>query len=442
MNQNKKSPNILLLLPDQWRADWLGFTGNLDLNTPNVDALAARGVAFSKAYTPSPLCAPARACLASGRNYRDCGVPNNHYNYPLTIPTYYQALRDKGYRVGSVGKLDLHKDVTDPSNMDWGLDGSRLMSQWGFTDGVDNEGKVDGVNSYVQAGKPKGPYLNYLHQRGLADIHASEVGKKKAYVTELPQEAYCDNWLTEKGREILRNFPDNQPWHMVFNFTGPHAPMDVTRKMKEIADRKNMPCPVNSTEGYDRRMRDIRNHYAVMIENIDNLIGDIIDDIDKRGELDNTIIVFASDHGEMLGDHNKMGKEIWYDPSSRIPLIAAGPGVLQEVQSDALVLLHDLHATFLDFAGCPPFENTDSLSLRPILSEKSNVHRSVITSELSTPVGNVNWKMVYDGSWKTVENRASGDKLLFNLKDDPTEKYNIYNGREDHFDALMKMVQY
>lgn len=131
--------NILFFLPDQHRADWLWTNPGLPLHTPNLQALAAMGVTFTRAYTPSPLCAPARACLASGMDYARCRTPDNRHNYPLDLPTYYQALRDAEYRVAGVGKFDLHKDVSDPARMDWRLDGSRLLEEWGFTKGIDEE---------------------------------------------------------------------------------------------------------------------------------------------------------------------------------------------------------------------------------------------------------------------------------------------------------------
>src|SRR5436190_22240058 len=104
-------PNFLFLLPDQYRYDWLGTNPALPLRTPHLDRLSAQGVRFTHATSPSPLCAPARACHASGRVYERCGVPNNKFDYPLDQSTYYQALRDAGYRVAGVGKFDLPTGV-------------------------------------------------------------------------------------------------------------------------------------------------------------------------------------------------------------------------------------------------------------------------------------------------------------------------------------------
>ncbi|MBM4044798.1 MAG: hypothetical protein FJ279_06780 [Planctomycetes bacterium] len=165
-----RRPNILFFFSYQHRPDWLGVNSAVPARTPNTDRLAGRGVRFTRAFCTSPLCAPSRASLASGRTYDRCGVASNGQDYPLDQPTYYQALRAAGYRVAGVGKFDLHKPT-----LDWNLNGSRLLPEWGFTEGIDNEGKFDGSQSYRANGRqPKGPYLAFLKQRGLADSYVDE----------------------------------------------------------------------------------------------------------------------------------------------------------------------------------------------------------------------------------------------------------------------------
>ena len=129
---NTQKPNILFVLPDQHRPDWLGCNPDLPVRTPNLDRLARNGIRFTNAFTPSPLCSPARACLAAGRDYGRCGVRNNRQNTPLSLPTYYQALRDAGYEVAGVGKFDLHKP-----DLDWGLEGFLLGAGfWNWTEAM------------------------------------------------------------------------------------------------------------------------------------------------------------------------------------------------------------------------------------------------------------------------------------------------------------------
>ncbi|MDH7569825.1 MAG: sulfatase-like hydrolase/transferase, partial [Armatimonadota bacterium] len=219
-----RRPNMLLLFPDQHRFDWLGGVGDLDVRTPNLQRLARRGVRFTRALTPSPLCAPARACLAAGKEYPRCRVPDNGVDYPLDQPTFYAALRRSGYHVAGCGKFDLHK-----ASYTWGLDGKNCLEEWGFSDGIDNEGKMDAVHS--GRAEPKGPYMAYLYQRGLAAVHLRDFRRhqyRDTHPTPLPEDAYCDNWVGANGLELMKRFPPGKPWYLQVNFTGPHSPMDVT----------------------------------------------------------------------------------------------------------------------------------------------------------------------------------------------------------------------
>lgn len=445
-------PNILLFLPDAHRPDWLGLNGEVPVRTPHLDALARRGVLFRQAFCPSPLCAPSRASLASGRSYRRCGVPDNHRYYPLDQPTYYQALRDAGYRVAGVGKFDLHKDTRDPAKLDWNLDGSRLLAPWGFTEGIDNEGKGDGVNAYRAAGRPKGPYLAYLERRGLVRTHLREVAEAQehqyAYTTSLPEEAYCDNWLSENGLALLEGFPKDTPWHLQVNFAGPHDPWDVTPAMRDRWEGVPFELPADCASfGREAALR-IRQNYAAIIENIDRQVGRFIEAVRKRGELERTLIVYTSDHGEMLGDHLLYGKMTWYTPSTGVPLIVAGPGVPGGRASDALVSLHDLAATFIDYAGAPAMEGMDAISLRSVLGDQAAEHRDVVMSALdgwrmifngryrqvvmSPPDG---WRMIFDGRYKLVV-RPQERPILYDLASDPGEER---DAAKEHADVVRRL---
>lgn len=412
----RRPPNILFLFPDQLRHDFVE-PSSLAVRTPNLRRLAARGVRFTRAVTPAPLCAPARACLAAGLEYDRAGVPTNAQNYPAGQTTFYQRLRDAGYHVLGCGKFDLHKP-----ELDWGLDGKRKIRDWGFTDGIDNEGKHDGTRAYTRNGRPMGPFLAFLQSRGLAEAHVADYEKRKGhgetFPTPLPDDAYGDNWIAANARSLLQAAPQNQPWFLQVNFNGPHDPWDITASMEKRWRTARFPQPVRNTQLSPETHVAVRQNYAAMIENIDTRIGEILDLVRRRGELDNTLVAFSSDHGEMLGDHNLWSKRQPYHGSTGVPLLLAGPGVRRGLTVNAPAATLDLTATFLDFAGLSAPQQMDSRSLRPVLSGQAARVRPHVLSGMD------GWRLVIEDQWKYIRT-ANQPPQLFNLDNDPGEGNNL-----------------
>lgn len=447
-----RQPNILLLLSDQHRPDFLTIHSDIPVRNPNIAQLAAQGTNFTNAVCASPTCAPSRACLASGKSYHRAGVPSNMVNYPLDQPTFYGILREAGYHVAGVGKFDLHKP-----DFAWGLDGTHLLDEWGFSEGVDSEGKIDAIRAVtgawpvgyasfyqnkggrigeymtqvladypfkdrVPGAKAAGPYTAYLEREGLLNTHVQDIWFRHPYTstapTPLPQEAYGDTWIANQGLALLENFAADQPWFLQVNFAGPHDPVDVTEVMHARWRDVNFAPPVDSTEFDAATHNEIRRNYAAMIEHIDTQVGRYLALLAERGELGNTIVIYASDHGEMLGDHNLWMKNVPYHPSIAVPLVMCGPGIAPNVVSEALVSLHDLAATCLDFAGLAVPAAMDSVSLKPVLSGAQAAHRDVVFSSL------LEWDAVYDGRFKFVQ-YENGRTLLFDLQENPHETQNL-----------------
>ncbi len=411
-----KQLNILFLFPDQLRHDFVEPNNSIPVRTPNLKRLAAEGIRFTRAVTPAPLCAPARACLASGLEYDHCRVPSNNQNYPLDQPTMYQRLRDAGYHVMGCGKFDLHKP-----QLDWGLDGKRLIREMGFSDGIDNEGKHDGTKAFKDAGKPMGPFLNYLDKKGLAHAHVEDYEKrtnKDTFPTPLPDESYGDNWIARNGLALLDAAPKNKPWFIQVNFNGPHPPWDITASMEKrwrgVKFHQPNRCLTLTPENHVA----IRQNYAAMIENIDRCIGDFLAKVQQRGDASNTLIVVSSDHGEMLGDHNLWGKRHPYQGSIGVPLVVSGPGVPKGVTIEDPTTTLDLTATFLDYAGAPQLSGMDSKSLRPLLTGKKNAARDHVLSGMDK------WRVVTQGPYKYIRGWEN-EPLLFDLQTDPLENHNL-----------------
>ena len=450
-----KRPNILLLFPDQWRFDWVSANSHLPIRTPNLDRLAEAGTRFTNMVVASPLCAPSRACLASGRIYGRTGVASNGYDYPAgRIKTFYSMLRDGGYHVLGCGKMDLAK-----ASDWWGIDGKWRLSPLGFSDGINNAGKIDQVIGYeLNNDRPADPYLTFLNQRGLLPEHLQDLrsrmqgGYGATYPTPLPEDAYCDNWLAGNGLALLDAAPKDKPWFLQVNWTGPHDPEDITARMESQVRSLDMPEP-NGTNQYNAAVNHaIRQNYTAMCENIDRTIGLYLHKLTSTGQLDDTIVIFSSDHGEMLGDHGRWGKIVPYHPSAGVPLTVAGPGIARGTTSAALVSHIDLTATCLDYAGIPIPQEMDCLSLRPVLESRSKVHREVLFSGLGA------WRMAFDGEYKAITGFNPSLKqnspdwtvsarqihgvapLVFDRAHDPGENTDLYTARTVRGERLLEML--
>jgi len=451
-------PNVLFVFPDQHRPDWVGWS-DVPVRTPTLSGLAERGVAFENAVCPSPVCGPSRACLASGMEYDRAPVRDHDTDYPLAARTLYGRLRDEaGYHVLGTGKFDLQK-----LSGDHGLDGRNNLAANGFSDGVNNAGKWDAFGRGQDG--PGDPYTRYLHEEGLLETHLEDFRRRReetrshgasgdvaaTFPTALPEHAYCDNYVGRNSLELLREAPEEEPWFLQVNFTGPHNPWDVTGEMHGWYRDPDVefPSPVEPDGQFDEeKHQKIRRNYAAMVENVDRWLGRFLEAIEERGEREETLVVFASDHGEMLGDHGRWYKRSPYRASAGVPLVCAGPMVEDRGVVDVPATILDLHATVLDYAGVDPGP-VDSRSMRPYLAGGVPA-RDVVYSGVG------HWRMAFDGRYKLVrgwegpddESDAYSDRhardeaatkyalrerpaYLFDLDTDPDETGSVADERPD-----------
>ena len=443
-------PNFLFLLSDQHRADWLGRNPEIPVPTPNIDRLAERGVDFMQAIVASLVCGPSRSCLASGMEYENCGVEVNRDPYNPEITTYYKHLRDSGYHTMATGKIDLHKGAAGRT-----LDGRQNMAAWGFSDMQITAGKGGGY--FGDPVGPKEPYYAYLAEQDppLDRICAEDIARRSeprevnwwgmTGPCPLDDEHYLDNFTARTGLDLLEQAPDESPWFLIVNFNGPHPPMDITVRMERQyrgPDRviDDFPQPHNYSGMFpEERHVLIRQNYSAMIENIDRWLGIFQDRLRDRGALDNTVVVYSSDHGEMLGDHGRWGKSVPYQASAGVPLVMAGPGIAQGVRSDALVSLMDLAATFIDYADMPVPLEMESLSLRPLLDRGVGQHRDFARSALKVARAHAGrFRVVQDHRYKLVDGFFEAI-ALYDRENDPTESENIAESKPDEVARLAKL---
>ena len=424
------SPNILFIIADQHRHDYLGCAGADFARTPNLDAIGARGIRFDNCFTNCPVCAPARIGLAAGLQPGRLGSLDNQSYLPATARTYYQRLRDAGYRVGCSGKLDLAKPDS------WDSTGDRpCVFTFGFTHPIEIEGKMHS-GMYDQ---PQGPYGLWLQEQGLYARYRKDYNQRSArrwikgasHDSVLPAHAFQDTYIGQRAVQWLREIGDDFPWHMFVSFAGPHDPFDPPTVYAEHFRDADVPPAIedeyaNKPGWYRGRTRGLnsdetahaRRQYCASIEAIDDQVGAMLAVLEERGMLENTYILYSSDHGEMLGDHGLYTKSVPYEPSLHVPLIIAGPEIEGGRTSEALVELIDLNATICELAGLPPQEWIDARSLGPVLRGEREEHRDTVVSQIR------NWRLIRTARDKYVEHYNDMDEL-YDLEEDPDELRNL-----------------
>ncbi len=443
-------PNLLFIMDDQHRYDFLGIEQSL-IPTPNLDILAQDGTRFTHCCVNAPVCAPSRISLATGLHPWRLGCLDNHCYLPKQVPTYYQRLRDHGYQVASAGKLDLAK----PSPYNGRTGRLSRNFQWGFTDPMEIEGKMHAGRSL----QPVGPYGYYLEERGLYDrfqkdyTQRSQAGwiKGVSHDSVLPEEAHSDSWIGQQAVSWLESVSTESPWHFFVSFVGPHDPFDPPSNWAERFRTAPMPEAIQSSRhskpGWiQQRQLDIstaeiehtRRQYTANISLIDYWIGQMRDMLTARGMADNTYIVFASDHGEMLGDHQLYTKSVAYEGALRVPLILAGPEIPAGGLSHSLVELADINPTLCELAGVPysgnELESLDACSVLPSVRDTSRTHRPNALSQLR------HFAAVRTDSHKLIHNYNSGTEL-YDLEQDPTECQNIAEEQPELVSDLRRQMQ-
>jgi len=443
----KDSPNIVFIFPDQHRGDAMGFTGNPVVITPNLDRLASQGVAFSRCCSNAPLCMPARASFMTGHYVRRHGVWNNHLEADPDGPSHVRNIRDAGYHTAVIGKTHLYLHDAEPGHHT--RDYQSVLERWGFVDSHELHGPLA---SYLN----NSPYTDYLAGKDLLEVHRKYIedylqdwwiGQSRPWELPpcpLPAEDHMDSYTGRQAVKWIKNYHDPKPFYLQVMFPGPHDPFDSPDEYRARYRPADMPTgpmdpPAEPMPEYVRRAlhrsnmsgmtteqkQILQTHYYAKLTLIDEQIGRIIRALEEKGLLDNTWIVYSSDHGEMLGDHRLSHKVVFYDGALRIPCIVRPPRGASGWMSGALCDHTDLSATLLEIAGAETIPDSPGRSLVAQVQsgpEDRAAHQGK-AAVISEVVGMV---MVRDNRFRLTlqaDNLAPTD--MFDLENDRTESNNI-----------------
>ncbi|MGE9291365.1 MAG: sulfatase family protein, partial [Puniceicoccales bacterium] len=431
MPTTSNRPNILFLLADQLRWDFVGSYGADFLETPNIDRLAAMGTRYTNAYSAHPLCVPARAALITGTHGYKSGILTNGQwvrpDYPAQgIKTWPERMNESGYSTAAIGKMHFYPWM---ERMGFEFKCATEDKRWPFI---------------------RDDYHHYLHERGSRKYvgleHEQYEETKGAVFSINPWELSWDHFVGQEAVSYLEKYDEDNPFSMMVGFTGPHCPYDPNKEFIENIDLEKIPpaeegvaedCTetkaaniagnrrkwngVDISDWTPEQKKKVRQHYAGLVQQIDLEVGCILDTLEKKGLLENTLIIFTSDHGDYLGDHGMAGKGTFYEGSCHIPMIISDPSNREASVCEKQVELTDVTATMLTYAGCGIPEYMDSIPLpglpyngegRPDVPERDGILGAVSDG-----------CMFLKGDWKYAK-YATGEMTLFNLAEDPNEVNN------------------
>lgn len=420
------APNIILLYADQMRWDAMRCAGNSVIRTPNLDRLADEGVMFSHCISTTPVCVAARYSLLTGRRAGQTGrFANNSVHPEPLLDTLPALLGHADYHCYSLGKMHFL-----PKRRHYGFHHREQMCEipiWPQDD------------DYLMFLRAQG----YGHKREIHGIR--NLLYSQPQTSPLPQEVHGSWWVGDRMEDFLRtNY--NRRFFAWAGFVGPHPPYNVPAPWESMYSNDEVPDPIDldraaetlplmmlmlrAYSDYDNaspeRLRRVVALYYAAVSLIDHQVGRVLDTLDELGIADNTMVVFTSDHGEMLGDHLTCQKMNPYDGCSRVPLLARWPGHFEAGRvCDHLVGCTDLLPTFLDAAGYehPVLGELEGASLLGAEGGGQARPRAEFVSDYGT--GASRWLSLRDHTVKYSVYCDNGWEELYDLAADPSEQHNL-----------------
>ncbi len=468
------APNILFLLSDQQRADCLGVL-NPSIQTPNLDRIASMGTVFTRAYPTTPVCLPCRTSLLSGRYPSSTGTPHNHCALdPSISPMVAQRFRDGGYDTHMIGKSHVHSchEAGSPESSPHIHDRDYYRSWKGPWYGFEHANLNIGHSTEKHACGMH--YGVWLEDKGIDTTkYFGHTDYEEYGVWDIPEEVHNSAWVAESTIEAIRHAREAaKPFYISANFQDPHNPCMVPEPWASMYDPEKIPtfgfkegepeCFADKPPIYQeilqnpgqyaaqysdpglgatnashlpfdaKQTQENAAHYYGMVSLMDHHIGKVIDELEQSGELENTIIVFASDHGDFLGDHGLWWKELYpYEEAMRVPLIVAWPKTLPEGRmSSSLQGLIDLAPTWLSLAGLnaePRFEGVDQSAVWR--GEQEDLREGICVEDRPGD-SDFNQRTWVTERYKLVVYSRPDWGELYDMQEDPNQIRNLWSQAE------------
>jgi choline-sulfatase len=433
----------MVIMCDQLRSDALGCNGNAAIRTPNIDRLAAEGVNFRNAFTPNPICVPARISFTTGCYPHKAagGVKDNGGVVQEGFPLLGEELTARGYATYAIGKLHYlpYQPPGKPRTLH-GLQQVELAESGRILGKYDPTGGTAGLEDYHD-------YLHTVGWGGFTRSHGLGNNDIFAATSPIPQEHYVDTWVAERTIAHLeahaREKPE-QPFFMWTSFPKPHSPYDPPRPFDTMYDPRSLPEPVGHAgllkeRGLDLMVKDhfaymwdylspeakkvIKAHYYGLISLQDALVGRIVEALRHNGQLDNTVIVFTADHGDLMGDFSLFFKKSFYSGSVKIPLIMSGAGMPEGIVSEELVGLQDMLPTLLALTGEPLAHDVDGVDLSAVLFTGAEARPYYVSQCVHGKT--MQCSMLATKRYKYVYHEYGGVEELYDVVADPAELHNL-----------------
>ncbi len=444
--RNSRPPNVLLLFADDQRFDTIHALGNPQIRTPNLDALAEKGMVFSRAYImgsySGAVCIPSRAMMLTGKSLFE--LKDNGSVIPEEQTMWPELFRRSGYTTFATGK--------------WHSDAGAFARCYSAGDEIFFGGMSDHWNVPVFRFDPTGQYAARTPVIEMPLSSNEVVYKNYDHIVE---GKHSSELFSDAAISFLENYRGGSPFLMAVSYTAPHDPRTVPQADLDLYDPKSIPLPENFLPehpfdigdvrirdellaGFPRTEEEIRKHiaeYYAAITHLDAQIGRVLEALTRTGREKDTIVVFSADNGLAVGQHGLLGKQNLYEHSVHVPLIMSGPGIPAGAERDAFCYLNDVGPTLCELAGIVPPRDIWGVSLAPAIQDPSRVPREALVFAYKDFLRGFRYR-----NWKLILTNVRGRRVvqLFDLDNDPRETKNLADnpGFRLLFDELKERMQH